>query len=143
MGRVKSESVGRGELGGNGIEHVDREVDHDPADPALRVRVRLRVVDQMVCGGPVTQVNVLDDAEVAERLESAINAGLMYAARSPRGLASGDEDEDFVGAQVPGGGRHRVQDGPALAGHTLPAGTQPFVDRGDELLGVSTLRGVH
>lgn len=83
MRGIEPEAVLVGDRPGDLVEQPDGQVDDAPADPALRMGVRLGLSDEVIGRRPVPEVDVLDDAEVTEGLEGAIDARRMYAARPP------------------------------------------------------------
>lgn len=62
MRRVESETE-RGEVLNHRIEGVRGQVEHRPATAALRVHMGRVGVAQVVCRGPVPEVDVLDDPQ--------------------------------------------------------------------------------
>lgn len=62
MRRVEDETQ-PGEVRGDGVKGIGGQVEDALAAPALGVQVRLKLIAQVVCRGPVPEVDVLDDPQ--------------------------------------------------------------------------------
>jgi hypothetical protein len=93
MPRVDSKAVRALELVGKGAKGVVGHLDHLAA--AFAQKVLMRMFGQVVCRGPVSEVDVLDDAEFLERGQVAIDRRLGNV-----GMLQPDLGHDVLGAQV-------------------------------------------
>ncbi len=73
--RVRLEAVVRTEAAGDRLEHVGGKVDHDAA--RLTDRVVVRLVGEVIGGRAVTEVHVLNEVDLLERFERAIDRRSM------------------------------------------------------------------
>jgi hypothetical protein len=125
--RVEDEAgLARHPLGG-GVEHVRGKVEDRPARAALGMQVSISPAHEVVGGRAVADVDVLDDAEVAERVEGPVDAGPVDARIDP-----GHPGDDLLGTEVAAGACEHGEDGLARTGHALATLAQEPTDLLDE-----------
>lgn len=117
MPRVEDEVVVMAQASGHGVEQSGRHVPHDTAPAALHVEVRL--ASEVVGGGTVTEMDMLHDAGVGQRVQGTVDARPMNTGGLP--CHPGDH---LFGRAVTVGARETRKYRPPRAGHPLTPGVQ-------------------
>jgi len=107
------------------------------AGRALEMEMARIAVEQVIDGPAMADVDVLDNAEMGERLEGAVDAGAVDG-----GVAFGDDRDDLLGGEVSSvvgeDAEHRL----TRAGHPLATGVQPVADVVEKERGRQVHRGL-
>ncbi len=107
------EAVAAPEVTGQIREQLGRDLDDGPA--VLADEVLMDVVGQVVHRGAVTQVRVLDQAELGEGVQAPVDGGAMHVRMQPVDLGG-----ELVGGKVSVGAGQGAQERPASGRHPLP-----------------------
>jgi hypothetical protein len=129
VGRVEDEAGLLLHAPARALQNVGRKVHDGAARTALRVDVHVASVHEVVRGGSVPGVHVLDDAELAQGVEGAVDAGAMHTRVDLRDLG-----DDLLGPEVTARGGEDGEDGLARTGHPLAARPEELPDVIDEIL---------
>ena len=137
VGRVQLEAMQRSHAFGDSYQQIRRQVDDGATLSTLGMQMRPQVSGEVIGGGAVPQVHMLNHSQLTERRQSPIHTGAVNFRCN-----LGDRGGDLLGAEMAGCGGQRSQDGPPRSTHALAFGTQLGCHRVQQQLSVGCRTGL-
>ncbi len=119
VGRIKFEAVQRAHAFGHPHQQIRRQIDDGAALSALGMQMGTQIAGEVIRGGAVPQMHMLDYPQLTECRQRPIHTRAVNFRCN-----LGDRRGNLVGTEMARGGRKCGQNGPPGGAHALTLGPQ-------------------